>query len=36
VRLSLGPPADREVLKHGLTTLAAIVDDTPQAFGMTV
>ena len=36
VRLSLGPPADRDVLKQGITTLAAIVEDRPQAFGMTV
>ena len=36
VRLSLGSPPDREALKQGVATLAAIVEDTPQAFGMTV
>jgi DNA-binding transcriptional MocR family regulator len=36
VRICLGPPADRDVLKSGLTTLAEILDDAPQAFGMTV
>lgn len=36
VRISLGPPAERESLKTALTTLAEILDDAPQAFGMTV
>jgi DNA-binding transcriptional MocR family regulator len=36
VRISLGPPADRELLKKALTTLAGILSDVPQAFGMTV
>jgi DNA-binding transcriptional MocR family regulator len=36
VRISVGPPADRDVLKRGLTTLADILADAPQAFGMTV
>ena len=36
VRISLGPPAERESLKKALMTLAGIVGDAPQAFGMTV
>jgi DNA-binding transcriptional MocR family regulator len=36
VRISLGPPADRDVLRKALTTLAEILADKPQAFGMTV
>src|SRR5262245_49664236 len=36
VRVCLGPPADRATLKRALTTLADILDDTPQAFGTAV
>jgi DNA-binding transcriptional MocR family regulator len=36
VRLALGAPSDRDTLRKGLTTLAAILKDAPQAFGMTV
>jgi DNA-binding transcriptional MocR family regulator len=36
VRISLGPPSQREFLKKALTTLADILNDAPQAFGMTV
>lgn len=36
VRVALGAPPDRETLTRGLTTLAEILDDAPQAFGMTV
>jgi DNA-binding transcriptional MocR family regulator len=36
VRISLGPPADREVLKKALTILAEILADSPNAFGMSV
>ena len=36
VRVCLGPPADRDVLRTGLATIAQIVGDAPQAFGMTV
>jgi DNA-binding transcriptional MocR family regulator len=36
VRLALGAPPDRDTLKKGLTTLAEILDDAPQAFGMNV
>jgi DNA-binding transcriptional MocR family regulator len=36
VRLALGAPPDRDTLKKGLTTLAAILDEPPQPFGMTV
>jgi DNA-binding transcriptional MocR family regulator len=36
VRISLGPPADRDLLRKALTTLADILADAPQAFGMTV
>jgi DNA-binding transcriptional MocR family regulator len=35
-RICLGPPADRDVLKRGLTTLAEILADAPQAFGMSL
>lgn len=36
VRIALGAPPDREVLKQAVATLAEILHDTPQAFGMTV
>jgi DNA-binding transcriptional MocR family regulator len=36
VRLALGAPPDRERLTQGLTTLAAILNEPPQPFGMTV
>jgi DNA-binding transcriptional MocR family regulator len=36
VRLALGAPPDRDTLTTGLTTLAAILNDPPQPFGMTV
>jgi DNA-binding transcriptional MocR family regulator len=36
VRVCLGPPADRATLKKALSTLADILDDTPQAFGTAV
>ncbi len=36
VRISLGPPAERESLRKALTTLGDILADAPQAFGMTV
>jgi DNA-binding transcriptional MocR family regulator len=36
VRISLGPPADREVLRTALIRLGEILADTPQAFGLTV
>jgi DNA-binding transcriptional MocR family regulator len=36
VRISLGPPSERDSLKKALTTLAEILEDVPQAFGMTV
>ena len=36
VRVALGAPPDRETLKRGLTTLAEILKDAPQPFGMTV
>jgi DNA-binding transcriptional MocR family regulator len=36
VRAALGAPPDRDTLKKGLTTLADILADAPQAFGMTV
>ena len=36
VRICLGPPAERTSLKRALTTLAEILDDTPQAFGTSV
>jgi DNA-binding transcriptional MocR family regulator len=36
VRISLGPPAERDSLKKALTTLAEILDGPPDAFGMTV
>lgn len=36
VRISLGPPVDRDVLKTALATLADILAGGPQAFGMTV
>jgi DNA-binding transcriptional MocR family regulator len=36
VRIALGAPADRETLKQAVTTLAEILKDAPQAFGMTV
>jgi DNA-binding transcriptional MocR family regulator len=36
VRLALGGPPDRETLKKAVATLAGILADTPQAFGMTV
>jgi DNA-binding transcriptional MocR family regulator len=36
VRIALGAPPDRETLKSALNTLAEILRDTPQAFGMTV
>jgi DNA-binding transcriptional MocR family regulator len=36
VRLALGAPPDRDTLKKGLSTLAAILDEPPQPFGMTV
>ena len=35
-RIALGAPADRETLKKGVTVLAEILQDTPQAFGVTV
>jgi DNA-binding transcriptional MocR family regulator len=35
-RLALGAPPDRDTLKKGLTTLAAILNDAPQPFGMTI
>jgi DNA-binding transcriptional MocR family regulator len=36
VRIALGAPSDRETLKKAATTLAAILADAPQAFGMNV
>lgn len=36
VRVALGAPPDRETLKRAVATLADIVADAPQAFGMTV
>jgi DNA-binding transcriptional MocR family regulator len=36
VRVALGAPPDRETLKVAMTTLAEILQDAPQAFGMTV
>jgi DNA-binding transcriptional MocR family regulator len=35
-RVALGAPADRDTVKRGLATLAAILNEPPQAFGMTV
>jgi DNA-binding transcriptional MocR family regulator len=35
-RLALGAPSDRDQLKNGLITLAAILNEPPQPFGMTV
>ncbi len=36
VRLALGAPPDRDRLKKAMTTLAAILNEPPQPFGMTV
>jgi DNA-binding transcriptional MocR family regulator len=36
IRICLGPPAERQTLKKALTTLAEILDDSPQAFGTSV
>ena len=36
VRICLGPPAERQSLKHAITTLSEILEDTPQAFGTSV
>ncbi|MGH9173442.1 MAG: PLP-dependent aminotransferase family protein, partial [Vicinamibacterales bacterium] len=36
VRVCLGPPAERQSLKRAVTTLAEILEDTPQAFGTSV
>jgi len=36
VRLALGAPADRDMLKQGVAALAAILNEPPQAFGVTV
>jgi DNA-binding transcriptional MocR family regulator len=36
VRVALGAPPDRDTLKTAMTTLAEILQDAPQAFGMTV
>jgi DNA-binding transcriptional MocR family regulator len=36
VRVCLGPPAERQTLRKALTTLAEILQDTPQAFGTSV
>jgi DNA-binding transcriptional MocR family regulator len=35
-RVALGAPPDRDTLKKGLTVLAAILNEPPQPFGMTV
>ena len=36
IRIALGAPQDRDRLKKGLTTLAAILSESQQPFGMTV
>ena len=36
VRICAWRAPDRDTLQQALTTLAAILDDAPQAFGMTV
>ena len=36
VRAALGGPPDRDTLKRAMSTLAEILRDSPQAFGMTV
>jgi DNA-binding transcriptional MocR family regulator len=36
VRICLGPPAERTSLTKALETLAAILNEAPQAFGMSV
>lgn len=36
VRVALGGPPDRETLRKAMVTLAEILNDPPQAFGMTV
>jgi DNA-binding transcriptional MocR family regulator len=36
VRVALGAPPDREILKRAMSTLAEILGEAPHAFGMTV
>ena len=36
VRIAVGAPQDREILKRAVRTLLEILNDAPQAFGMTV